>query len=331
MDQIDLYRQLLALTEETSPCGTWEWIVGASVFYWSAGLYRILGVDPSTPPTFELYTRLVHPEDRLDFSNPLRVATDGSMGVRQFRVLRDDGSIRVIRSVGRLLHSAEGEPQRMIGVAFDVTDASSALAALRREQFVLDAVQDLVDVSTWQAQPDGRVVEFDTWQGRVGAKVLPPSGWGRFDKLHPDDQERVAHAWQDAVTSRKPFEQSYRVMSAGEEYRVRSRAVTLNGPTGSLGWLGVTALADGTPTDDPPSRKVLTPALIRGARALLDWTLNDLANASGVSVSSIRRAEGMLRKEVSMSTLDDLMRTFERHGIRFIRTATELGLRLQRN
>lgn len=130
MDQVPVNSHILSLIEELSPFGTWEWVIGSPVFQWSAGLYQIFGVDPSTPATVDLHTRLVHPEDRVDFSNPFLVAADYyPMGACQFRVLRDDGHIRMLRSFGRVMPSAEGEPERMIGVAFDVTDSSRGLAA----------------------------------------------------------------------------------------------------------------------------------------------------------------------------------------------------------
>ena len=35
----------------------------------------------------------------------------------------------------------------------------------------------------------------------------------------------------------------------------------------------------------------ITPTQIRGARGMLDWSMNDLAEAAGLSTSTIRRME----------------------------------------
>ncbi len=63
----------------------------------------------------------------------------------------------------------------------------------------------------------------------------------------------------------------------------------------------------------------LTSAQIRAARALIRWTAKDLAEASAVGVTTIRRAELSLH-ETSMTTANDLSvrRALEAAGVEFI-------------
>jgi hypothetical protein len=65
--------------------------------------------------------------------------------------------------------------------------------------------------------------------------------------------------------------------------------------------------------------KPLTSAQIRAARALLRWTAEDLANASTLSVATIRRAE-LTSEETLMTAANDLAvrRTLEEAGVEFI-------------
>ncbi|MFD1747428.1 helix-turn-helix transcriptional regulator [Rhizobium helianthi] len=63
--------------------------------------------------------------------------------------------------------------------------------------------------------------------------------------------------------------------------------------------------------------KILTPALCRAARGLLDWTQCELADRSGVSRSTIRDYEGS-RHDVHRSTEAQLRQAFENGGVRFI-------------
>jgi transcriptional regulator with XRE-family HTH domain len=58
---------------------------------------------------------------------------------------------------------------------------------------------------------------------------------------------------------------------------------------------------------------------IKAARALLDWKQADLAEASGVSLSTIRRYEAQYQLEqVSDSNREALQRAFEGAGIEFL-------------
>ncbi len=63
--------------------------------------------------------------------------------------------------------------------------------------------------------------------------------------------------------------------------------------------------------------KILTPAICRAARGLLDWTQTDLADRSGVSRSTIRDYEGS-RHDAHRATEAQLRLAFERGGIAFI-------------
>lgn len=62
-------------------------------------------------------------------------------------------------------------------------------------------------------------------------------------------------------------------------------------------------------------------AQIRAARSLLRWTANDLAQASGVSIATIKRIEAQDGvPESHARTLQDLKRAFEGAGIEFTGT-----------
>jgi hypothetical protein len=63
----------------------------------------------------------------------------------------------------------------------------------------------------------------------------------------------------------------------------------------------------------------LTSAQIRAARALIRWSAADLAKASSVGVTTIRRAE-LTDDETSMTVPNDLAvrRTLEAAGVEFI-------------
>lgn len=67
-----------------------------------------------------------------------------------------------------------------------------------------------------------------------------------------------------------------------------------------------------TPTD------TLSHAQIRAARAYLGWTALDLAAASGVSFSTVRRVELPGPRAVRDENIEAIRGAFTRHGIRFV-------------
>lgn len=62
---------------------------------------------------------------------------------------------------------------------------------------------------------------------------------------------------------------------------------------------------------------MIEPRQIRAARALLNWSQSDLADQSGIAVSSIKNVENSItvaRKE----TLEDIQKAFEKSGVEFL-------------
>ena len=70
----------------------------------------------------------------------------------------------------------------------------------------------------------------------------------------------------------------------------------------------------------------LTSAQIRAARALIRWTAEDLAKASEVGVTTIRRAE-LEPSETKLTRVNDqtIRRTLEEAGVQFIDADGEAG------
>jgi transcriptional regulator with XRE-family HTH domain len=66
--------------------------------------------------------------------------------------------------------------------------------------------------------------------------------------------------------------------------------------------------------------QILTPALCRAARGLLDWTQSELAERSGISRSTIRDYEAA-RHPAHRATESQLRLAFEHGGVTFVPTA----------
>jgi transcriptional regulator with XRE-family HTH domain len=63
---------------------------------------------------------------------------------------------------------------------------------------------------------------------------------------------------------------------------------------------------------------VLSAEQVRAARALMGWSRKDLAIVSGVSQGTIKAIEAG-RTDYRLSTLCKLMRTFQAHGVSFLK------------
>lgn len=77
-------------------------------------------------------------------------------------------------------------------------------------------------------------------------------------------------------------------------------------------------------------KKDILPQQLRAARALIDWTREDLANASGITVRTLARIESS-QTIPRKSTLEALAEALESAGIEFIpENGSGPGVRLSR-
>jgi PAS domain S-box-containing protein len=122
--QLDEQRRQLEEAQRIAAMGSWEWAVGSDTVTWSDELYRIYGLAPgSVTFDFASFLQRVHPEDRANTRASIEAALHGGTGFGfEERIVRPDGSVRLLRSRGTVIHDATGAPQRLVGVCQDITE-----------------------------------------------------------------------------------------------------------------------------------------------------------------------------------------------------------------
>ena len=112
--------ELLTESQKVAGVGSWEWDAAENRVIWSDELYRIFGLEPqSSPATFEAYLGLVHPEDREGVQAAVEKALrEGASFDHEERIVRADGTVRILHSRGRMLPGSI----RMVGTCQDVTE-----------------------------------------------------------------------------------------------------------------------------------------------------------------------------------------------------------------
>jgi PAS domain S-box-containing protein len=124
----------LAEAQQIAHVGSWEWEIASGELSWSDELCRIYGVDPrSFTPTFPQFLALVHPDDRERVAAIVAQAEADHQPYEFFhRIVRPDGSLRVVHARGEVILDERGAPTRMHGVGQDVTELREAQAQARQ-------------------------------------------------------------------------------------------------------------------------------------------------------------------------------------------------------
>jgi PAS domain S-box-containing protein len=120
-------------TGEVSPgqgrahVGTWVRDVEGGAVEWSDEVYEMFGLPVRTTLNDGLVSALIHPQDLPLVDGAWRASiADEDDHAAQFRVTRPDGTIRILRSTGRVTSRVDGHPVTMRGLTMDVTDRPPA-------------------------------------------------------------------------------------------------------------------------------------------------------------------------------------------------------------
>ncbi|MEH1765601.1 MAG: response regulator [Nostoc sp.] len=136
----------LKLTLNVAGIGYWEWNPITNQIFASENAIRCFGSDVSDQNwTYEKWLNQLHPEDREWVEQDLRqaIATQTDYAV-EYRVVWQDGSIRWISGKGRgvygIKRTQQGEPVRMIGVNYDISDHKQAEQELIHNRDLREAI-----------------------------------------------------------------------------------------------------------------------------------------------------------------------------------------------
>jgi signal transduction histidine kinase/ABC-type uncharacterized transport system substrate-binding protein len=102
----------------------WDWDLKSDRNGWFGDLQTVFGVplDSHSGPGDE-FGRKVHPEDRERILKEVAVARENRKSfVAEFRVIRTDRIVRWISARGKFYYGRNGDAERMLGMAVDITD-----------------------------------------------------------------------------------------------------------------------------------------------------------------------------------------------------------------
>jgi PAS domain S-box-containing protein len=138
--QLSAVNERLAESQELSHLGSWDWDVSTGDVNWSREMYRIHGLREDAPITFERVVEFAVPEDRARIQANVARALEERREVVpdiEYRIVRDDGSTRILYGKGRAIRSTDGAVTRMVGTVQDVTERRE----LEREHRIADTLQ----------------------------------------------------------------------------------------------------------------------------------------------------------------------------------------------
>ncbi|MCR4345776.1 MAG: EAL domain-containing protein [Sulfuricaulis sp.] len=114
----------LARAQRIAHLGNWDWNIVTNELHWSDEIYRIFGLTPQQfDATYEAFLSFVHPDNRQSVIDAVNKAMHEKEPYSiDHRIVRPDGTERIVHEQAEVTFDENGKPIRMIGTVQDVTE-----------------------------------------------------------------------------------------------------------------------------------------------------------------------------------------------------------------
>ncbi|MCW5680677.1 MAG: PAS domain-containing protein [Xanthobacteraceae bacterium] len=315
---------LVRFLESRLHCGLMQRRLGSDEMYWSRGMFTILDLDPAVDkPSFSLLQSLQHPDDRVSIERANANIEAAKPLTRRYRVIRHDGTMRVIAEYIEMLFDSAGKPDRSIGVICDVTEQAGLEAQTKLLEKRFEAITRYTGLIVNILRPDGAVTGIVGSGPEHDDELNRRLGYLWKDLIHPEDVQATLASFKQAVDNRQLVIREHRIKQRDGEYRWRRSIWTpvLDDQSNLKEFVSVSEDIEGEKVVPKCSGKNcrITGAQIRAARGIARWSVQQLADTACISPSVIRRIEdydGVT--EGIADTLSSICDAFAKANVEFI-------------
>jgi PAS domain S-box len=247
-EEIQKLNERISTATRASQVGIWDWDIQNNVLTWDEQMYKLYGLKKDEfTGAYEAWVNGLHPDDRDFGQNQTRLALTGEKDYdTEFRVVWPDGSIHIDKARGEVFRNEQGEPIRMVGINYDITEDKKKDEKIREKDLEFRKLSANVPDLLYQftRKPDGTYFVPIASEGIRNIFGCSPEDViddftpiGRV--IHPQDAERVIRDIEYSAEHLTYFTCEFRVQIPGREIQwIYSKSTPERLPDGSITWYG---------------------------------------------------------------------------------------------
>ena len=213
----------LVRAQKMAQLGNWNWTLqelenfAVNPLSWSDEIFHIFGYQPGEiKASYELFINSVHSDDRASVEAMLHSAIETGRNYSiEHRVVRPDGTERIVQERSDLIYDENGRPTNMVGTVQDITERKQAEAFLTESQqrLALATESAQIGIFDWNIVEDKLIWDTQLMalygigeQDFTGALDVWQNG------LHPQDRDAAEADLNFAVNGDRDFSSQFRVL-----------------------------------------------------------------------------------------------------------------------
>src|SRR5580704_5132264 len=210
--------------------GYWVWDLETNQVIWSEETDRIFGLSPQAG-SFDVAKvgEMIHPDDReAVFRTAEEAIRSGTRAECEHRLIRPDGEVRVVHSLGDVRKNSEGRAQ-LFGTTQDITDRKrieeerqTLSDALQQSNARLEEAQRVAHIGHYELNPADNQVAWSAELCRIWGlhPVQGPIDMAEvFEMVHPEDRAYAARVLEEAIRSGTHLKADHRIVRPDGEVR----------------------------------------------------------------------------------------------------------------
>lgn len=208
----EMYKQ----AEKLAHLGNFRWQLQNNELIVSDEIYRIYGLEPGKDAfTYDRYIRFIHPDDREKALRLMQEVVElGETRENVHRIIRDDGTMRYIYSVGQMQYDNYGKPVAMVGSAQDVTERQLLIEQLQESQKLYQQAQAMAQLGNWSLDMRTKIAQWSEEMFQIyempQGKTIEFEAWHKL--VHPDDYDGVIAHFENCLKNRLPYDKVHRII-----------------------------------------------------------------------------------------------------------------------
>ncbi|MDP4210902.1 MAG: PAS domain-containing protein [Bacteroidota bacterium] len=213
----------LELALKSAGMSTWLWDIKENKRYFDEQTCQLLGINPKMfNGTADEFYNIVYPDDRELLKEALKNAIDSNTIYEpEYRVIWPDNSLHYITARGKLVCDSDGNPSKINGLIWDITDRKKADKALKHKDELLKMTSQMAKIGGWEFNAQ---THKGTWTDEVARihgldpKIETNVELGlRF--YTPNSRLKLETAIKEAIEQALPYDLELELISEDNEHK----------------------------------------------------------------------------------------------------------------
>ncbi|WP_009630260.1 PAS domain S-box protein [Synechocystis sp. PCC 7509] len=167
--------------------------------------------------------------------------TDRTKEIAQISAFNTELEQRVLNRTAQLDELSAKQLSLRVEAEANKKSHYDSLEALRQSEERYRSLVIATSQIVWTTDAQGQVVDMPHWRNYTGQSQAEVKGWGWLAAVHPEDRERTATDWNQALETKSLYDTEYRIRATDGNYRYFAvRGVPVIAPDGTIReWVGV--------------------------------------------------------------------------------------------